>query len=204
MLLTGAALVFAQIGLTVTAPDTITARVPATVRVAIASPVSWAHELVVPKLPPGYALVRVGMETRVDSAGRRSWWKTSEHELQLTAARAGALYLPGFEVRSGALVTRSKPRRIVVRAGAPDVVPEIVSRAPLDESRAVDFHGMATPARVYVGQQATYQVGVFLDDEVRFRLRRNPEFHPPELRSAVAYDLPGPVGNPPVRQLGTR
>jgi len=45
---------------------------------------------------------------------------------------------------------------------------------------------------VYVGEQATYQVGVFLNDDVRYRLRRNPEFIPPELRSMLAYDLSAP------------
>jgi hypothetical protein len=48
---------------------------------------------------------------------------------------------------------------------------------------------MALPETVWVGQQATYQVGVFLSDEIRGRLRRNPVFVPPELRSMLAYDL---------------
>jgi tetratricopeptide (TPR) repeat protein len=48
---------------------------------------------------------------------------------------------------------------------------------------------MAIPDTVWVGQQATYQVGVFLSDEIRGRLRRNPVFVPPELRSMLAYDL---------------
>ena len=48
---------------------------------------------------------------------------------------------------------------------------------------------MTIPDTVWVGQQATYQVGVFLSDEIRGRLRRNPVFVPPELRSMLAYDL---------------
>lgn len=48
---------------------------------------------------------------------------------------------------------------------------------------------MTLPDTVWVGQQATYQVGVFLSDEIRGRLRRNPVFVPPELRSMLAYDL---------------
>jgi hypothetical protein len=42
---------------------------------------------------------------------------------------------------------------------------------------------------VYVGDAALYELGVFIADEVRQRLRRNPEFVPPELRSVLAYDL---------------
>lgn len=54
---------------------------------------------------------------------------------------------------------------------------------------------MVLPETVYVGQQATYQVGVFLSEEVRARLRRNPQFQPPEVRSTLAFDLPSPQGS---------
>lgn len=68
--------------------------------------------------------------------------------------------------------------------------PNIVDRAHVDPSKGINFHALATPDTVYVGQQSTYQVGVFLDEVVRMRLRRNPEFLPPELRGLLAYDLP--------------
>jgi hypothetical protein len=54
----------------------------------------------------------------------------------------------------------------------------------------VNFHALLVPDTVYVGQQATYQIGVFLNQETRQRLRRNPEFTPPETRSLLVYDLP--------------
>lgn len=65
----------------------------------------------------------------------------------------------------------------------------IASRAQLSASEEIAFRAMALPDTVWVGQQATYQVGVFLSDEIRGRLRRNPVFVPPELRSMLAYDL---------------
>lgn len=65
----------------------------------------------------------------------------------------------------------------------------IAARAPLDANDDIAFRAMAIPDTVWVGQQATYQVGVFLSDEIRGRLRRNPVFVPPELRSMLAYDL---------------
>src|SRR5690606_7282692 len=68
--------------------------------------------------------------------------------------------------------------------------PEILQRAPIDPDAGVNFHALATPDTVWVGQQLNYQVGVFMDEDVRSRLRRNPEFMPPELRSMLAYDLP--------------
>ena len=65
----------------------------------------------------------------------------------------------------------------------------IAARAQLNASDDIAFRAMAIPDTVWVGQQATYQVGVFLSDEIRGRLRRNPVFVPPELRSMLAYDL---------------
>src|SRR5690606_28003861 len=68
--------------------------------------------------------------------------------------------------------------------------PEILRTAPIDPRAGVNFHALATPDTVWVGQQVHYQVGVFMDEDVRSRLRRNPEFMPPELRAMLAYDLP--------------
>jgi len=65
----------------------------------------------------------------------------------------------------------------------------IAGRAQLNANDDIAFRAMALPDTVWVGQQATYQVGVFLSDEIRGRLRRNPVFVPPELRSMLAYDL---------------
>jgi hypothetical protein len=79
----------------------------------------------------------------------------------------------------------------------------IVSHATLDTAAPVNFHAMVLPETVYVGQQVTYQVGVFLDDELRLRLRRNPEFVPPEPQAMLTYDLPTTTGAPPTRRVGT-
>ncbi len=65
----------------------------------------------------------------------------------------------------------------------------IAARAQLNAGDDIAFRAMTIPDTVWVGQQATYQVGVFLSDEIRGRLRRNPVFVPPELRSMLAYDL---------------
>ncbi len=74
-----------------------------------------------------------------------------------------------------------------------------VLRAPIDPTQGVNFRASVDRARVYVGEQITYEVGVFLDDETRHRLRRNPEFTPPEPRAMLAYDLPTPAGPSGVR-----
>src|SRR5690606_32044128 len=51
-------------------------------------------------------------------------------------------------------------------------LPAIATEAPLDPLQGVNFHALVRPDTVYVGQQASYQVGVFLNDDVRGRLRR--------------------------------
>jgi tetratricopeptide (TPR) repeat protein len=68
-------------------------------------------------------------------------------------------------------------------------MPEVITRSRVDMNRGVDFHALVVPDTVYVGQQATYQLGVFLDQDTRQRIRRNPEFQPPETRSLLSYDL---------------
>jgi hypothetical protein len=78
----------------------------------------------------------------------------------------------------------------------------IVTRAPIDTSAGVNFHALLAPDTVYVGQQATYQVGVFIDDQLRLRLRHNPEFVPPDPLGMLAYELNGAARVPESRRVG--
>lgn len=87
-------------------------------------------------------------------------------------------------------------------AAAQGPLPEVVTRPRLERNGGVDFHALVVPETVYVGQQATYELGVFLDQETRGRLRRNPEFIPPESRAMLAYDLPDPGGSLSVNRDG--
>jgi Tfp pilus assembly protein PilF len=57
-------------------------------------------------------------------------------------------------------------------------------------SERVGFRAQVTPDTVFVGQQVTYTLGVRIPADIRQRLRRNPEFVPPEPRAMLAYDLP--------------
>lgn len=70
--------------------------------------------------------------------------------------------------------------------------PAVVTQAPINPAADVSFHAMLVPREIYVGQQASYQVGVFIAEDARARLRRNPEFVPPELRAMLGYDLTSP------------
>ena len=69
-------------------------------------------------------------------------------------------------------------------------------------TRPIDFHAATYPDTVYVGQQVTYQVAVLLSESARTRLRRNPEFLPPELRGLLAYELGKPRRVAPQRYGG--
>lgn len=70
--------------------------------------------------------------------------------------------------------------------------PEIVTEATVDPTREINFASGIWPRRVYTGQQATYEIGIFLSESMRSRLRSNPQFVPPDVRSVIAYDLPLP------------
>jgi hypothetical protein len=80
----------------------------------------------------------------------------------------------------------------------------VIARAPIDTSQGVNFHAVILPDTVYVGQQATYQVGVFIDDQLRLRLRHNPEFIPPDAQGLLSYELAGTSRLPEVRHIGHR
>ncbi len=84
-----------------------------------------------------------------------------------------------------------------------DPVPAIVQQGQIDPREDVNFSALALPSTVYVGQQVTYQIGVFLSTDVSQRLRRNPEFVPPDVRSMLAYDLPASA-HPLRRDAGGR
>jgi tetratricopeptide (TPR) repeat protein len=76
--------------------------------------------------------------------------------------------------------------------------PAIVTRAQLDTSALVNFRVLVQPETVYVGQQANYQLGVFLDESVRDRMR-SMEALAPEMRSMMAYEPPAPLAGFPLR-----
>ena len=78
----------------------------------------------------------------------------------------------------------------------------VAAGARLDTAQGVNFHALVIPDTVYVGQQVTYQVGVFIDNQLRLRLRRNPEFVPPDPQGMLSYELSPPSHEPPPRRVG--
>jgi len=95
------------------------------------------------------------------------------------------------------LAQLTAPQRAAREAIARDA-PAIVARAQLDTSALVNFRVLVQPETVYVGQQANYQLGVFLDETVRDRMR-SMEALAPEMRSMMAYEPPAPLAGFPLR-----
>lgn len=89
------------------------------------------------------------------------------------------------------------------RADSSEHAPEIVSRASIDTTKNVNFRALVHPDTVYVGEQVTYELGVFLERGVRDRLRRM-EAIAPEMRGMMAYDPPAPLSGFPARAIGAR
>ncbi len=126
-------------------------------------------------------------------------------------AAADSLVLPAVPPASSALAAQS-PRSFRPRVRGPNRqntadsaarIPEIISRAVLDTTEEVNFRALVHPDTVYVGEQVTYELGVFLDRSVRDRLRRM-EAIAPEMRGMMAYDPPAPISGFPARTIGAR
>ena len=176
-----------QVSVVAAAPETVTVHMPFTVVVTVAAPAAERPELVPPRVEP--FLVRdVNRRTVLDTTSGWVAWKNTEWRFTLVPPPVGSYTLPAFEARAGRAVARSLPRQIVVAQPRPRATdPAIVLRAPVDTTQGVGFHSLVVPDTVWVGQQSTYQVGVFLEDAVRLRLRRNPEFVPPELSQETSW-----------------
>ena len=95
----------------------------------------------------------------------------------------------------------ARPALALQRRDSADHVPAIVTRAAIDTTQSVNFRALVQPDTVYVGEQVTYELGVFLERSVRDRLRRM-EAIAPEMRGMMAYDPPAPLSGFPARSVG--
>jgi tetratricopeptide (TPR) repeat protein len=131
--------------------------------------------------------------------------------LSSVLAVADALPAPTVLHTNETLAAQGSPRSFRLRVRDPNRqrqeadsssrVPAIISRAVLDTSQDVNFRALVHPDTVYVGEQVTYELGVFLERGVRDRLRRM-EAIAPEMRGMMAYDPPAPLSGFPARTIG--
>ena len=195
-------LVLAQLSIAVTAPDTVDVLEPIVVTIEMSATSTRLPRLVVPDFID--LDVTRSSQTQYTQHDRGTSRSHVEIRYVLEAPRAGEYILGPFEARLGAESARSRIVRVIVRGPAGLAIPPLVTRGTFDASAPVSVSAAVAPDTVYVGEQTTYQVAVFIEDAVRNRLRRNPGFTPPELRGMLAYDLSPLRSNLPPRRIGDR
>jgi hypothetical protein len=179
----------AQIAVLAQAPDSVAACEAVDVTVQVRSAGRVVPSLSTPSLRPfdvlRHSLARV--DYRPDGSGLQA-----EYRLTLVTDVPGQHPIPAFEARLGEQSARSAPLSLNVRPARVRPKPMVVARARIDTSTLPTMRSGASADTVYVGQQATYEVAVFLNPTARERLRRNPTFYPPEMQAMLAYDLAPP------------
>jgi hypothetical protein len=196
----GVLVLAAQLSIVSHAPDSAAICDAIEVSVAVSAPGNFPPRLTIPSFAP-FDVLRSSPVPHLTFDSRGSGSVTAEYRYMLTTDRTGTFTLQPFEAHAGAAVVRSRALQIAVH-GARATRPIVVARARVDTSLESGFRSAAQPETVYVGQQANYEVAVFLNETVRDRLRRNPTFFPPDMQSMLAYDLPT-RGDPPRRQVSS-
>lgn len=180
--------VLMQVSVSVQMADTISARTAVPLVVRATAPGNTAPRLSVPRAN-GAELQVVTDVTRL-GGGFGQAVATRETRYLLRAASPGTLILSPVIATLGSQQAISLAKTVVVQPPPTNAVPAIVSRAPVSRRTVVNFHSFVTPDSVWAGEQVTLQVGIFIDDELRSRLQKNPEYVAPSVDGAVAYDLP--------------
>jgi hypothetical protein len=193
--------VVAQLAIVAHAPDTASVCDPFEVSVAVSVAGNTPPTLVAPDLSP-FEILRASPVPHVTrNAARGSMM--AEYRLILATGRPGTYTIPAFIAHTARGDIRSQPLHITVRNGPRSgSVPSVIARARIDTGLSIDVRALTPPETVYVGQQANYEVAVFLNGAVRDRLRRNPTFFPPDMQSMLAYDLPAD-GDATSREIGS-
>ena len=194
--------VIAQLAIVAQGPEVTNACQPFEVTVAVRAPGMTVPQITAPILSP-FDILSSSPSPQVTIEAGAQPSVLAEFRYKLTTDQSGTFTIPPFEARLGQMVARSRALRIQVGGPRAGNVPSIVTRASLDTGLDVNFRALASPDTVFVGQQVNYEVAVFLNENVTDRLRRNPTFYPPDIRSMLAYDLPA-VKDPPRRRVGNR
>ena len=198
------AILIAQLAIAAHVPPTAAPCDAIEVTVAVSAGGTDTPQIVPPSFAP-FDVLRSSVSPHIQLDPRHGGSIIAEYRYILTTDRTGPFTIPPFEARLRGRTARSAPLHIFIRGSRNgDGVPTVVARARIDTSLDVNFRALAEPETVFVGQQANYEVAVFLNESVRDRLGRNPTFYPPDMQSMLAYDLAPPAGEPPKRKVGTR
>lgn len=179
----------AQLAIVAHAPDTVNSCQAVDITVAVSASGRVVPQLTPPSFYP-FDLLRHSARPYVQyGPGPRI---VAEYRYTVAVGGVGRFTIPPFEARIGAERVVSAPLTLTVRESRGRGVPAVVARARIDTSVSPEIlETIGSRAdTVYVGQQATYEVAVFLNGPLRERLRHNPTFYPPEMQAMLAYDLP--------------
>ena len=182
----------AQLAIVAHAPDSVYACDAVEVSVAVSVRGATVPRLTAPSFAP-FDLLRGTTMPRLEYSPSST---LAEYRFTITTDRLGHFTIPPFEASVGEQRVMSRPVSVVVRALRGRSAPAVVARARIDTSADLNLRAVAAAETVFVGQQATYEVAVFLNQAVRERLKRNPTFYPPEMQAMLAYDLPAPPSSP--------
>ncbi|HEY3593419.1 MAG TPA: BatD family protein, partial [Polyangiaceae bacterium] len=185
----GALALIAQLSIVVHAPESAAACEAVEVSVAVSARGNVPPEIAAPSFSP-FDVLRSSPVPHVTFDSRNGGSVLAEYRYVLTTDRTGVFSIAPFEAKLGKAFAQSGMTQIDVHASGRPNVPTVVARARVDTSLDVNLHALTLPETVYVGQQANYEVAVFLNETVRERLRRNPTFFPPDMQSMLAYDFP--------------
>jgi hypothetical protein len=161
---------------------------PIELSVVVSNAGSVAAQLVAPSLAP-LDLLQAAATPHMPRDTRAAPLMTVEYRYVMVTEHGGAYTIPAFEARLGSLTARSQPIHVVVRGDVVYQPPTVITRARIDTGGSFNPRSAMAPETVYVGQQADYEVAVFMNARVRDRMRRNPTFYPPDMQSMLAYDL---------------
>jgi hypothetical protein len=188
----GVLTIAAQLAIVAHAPDTVFACDAVEVSVAVSTGGSAVPRVKANSFRP-FDLLRHSSTPRVQYRPHLQRSAIlAEYRYTITTDRVGSYTIPPFEATIGQERVFSRPLSIFVRPMRGRAAPAVIARARIDTSSGLTLGAAAPAETVYVGQQATYEVAVFLNQTVRDRLRRNPTFYPPEMQAMLAYDLPTP------------
>ena len=186
----------AQLAIVAHAPDSVTACDAIDLSVAVSAPGRMLPRVVVPSLAP-FDVLRASPHVEYARG-----FTTLEYRFTIATARLGRIDVPPFVAVLGDQRVASRALSIDVTPARGRLLPEVIARARIDTNAEVNLRGVGTADTVFVGQQATYEVAVYLNQSARERLRRNPTFYPPEMQAMLAYDLPAPDTGP--RRAGSQ
>ncbi len=196
------AVILAQMNITVSAPDSALTGTTFTVKVVVSSSTLLPPTIV----PPGFQGFSIIGTTDAASVVRDGGVQrvVVQRDYLLQAPRAATHTIGSFEAKLDGKTLRAPPFKIVIHP-PPNRRYIQLHAEKIDSSKVVSIDVRGTPDTVFVGQQATYQVAVYVDEAfLRQRAARNPTFTPPDLRGTLSYELPPMSNLIPSRIVGGR